>query len=76
MAGSIRGILFAKTSLTPYALTLREAMLRILPAATATGLVFRLQLSDCMSWMRRIGFRDMRVENLLGPDFMVIARKP
>jgi hypothetical protein len=31
--------------------------------------------SDCMGWMREIGFRDMRVEHLLGPESMVIGRK-
>ena len=31
--------------------------------------------SDCIGWMREIGFRDMRVEHLVGPDSMVIGRK-
>jgi trans-aconitate methyltransferase len=31
--------------------------------------------SDCMGWTREIGFRDMRVEHLLGPESMVIGRK-
>jgi hypothetical protein len=29
--------------------------------------------ADCMSWMREAGFRDCRVEHLLGPDSMVIG---
>ena len=29
--------------------------------------------SDCIGWMREAGFRDMRVEHLVGPDSMVIG---
>jgi len=31
--------------------------------------------SDCMSWMHEAGFRDTRVEHLVGPDSMVIGVK-
>ena len=31
--------------------------------------------ADCMGWMRDAGFRETRVEHLLGPDSMVIAIK-
>jgi hypothetical protein len=31
--------------------------------------------ADCMSWMRAAGFRETRVEHLLGPDSMVIGVK-
>jgi len=31
--------------------------------------------ADCMSWMREAGFRETRVEHLLGPDSMVIGIK-
>jgi hypothetical protein len=31
--------------------------------------------SDCMGWMREAGFRDVRVEHLVGPDSMVIGRR-
>ena len=31
--------------------------------------------ADCMSWMRAAGFRDTRVEHLIGPDSMVIGIK-
>jgi len=31
--------------------------------------------ADCMSWMREAGFRETRVEYLLGPDSMVIGIK-
>lgn len=37
---------------------------------------FDYTASDCRGWMHETGFRDMRVEHLLGPDSMVIARKP
>ena len=30
---------------------------------------------DCIGWMREAGFRDMRVEHLVGPDSMVIGIK-
>jgi hypothetical protein len=29
--------------------------------------------SDCMAWMREAGFRETRLEHLVGPDSMVIA---
>jgi len=31
--------------------------------------------ADCMSWMKDVGFRETRVEHLLGPDSMVIGIK-
>lgn len=31
--------------------------------------------SDCMGWMKEAGFREARVEHLVGPDSMVIAIK-
>jgi SAM-dependent methyltransferase len=31
--------------------------------------------SDCIGWMREAGFRDARVEALVGPDSMVIGKK-
>jgi hypothetical protein len=31
--------------------------------------------ADCTSWMRDVGFRETRVEHLLGPDSMVIGIK-
>jgi hypothetical protein len=30
---------------------------------------------DCIAWMREVGFRDARVEHLLGPESMVIRIK-
>jgi hypothetical protein len=31
--------------------------------------------ADCQEWMREAGFRDTRVEPLVGPDSMVIGIK-
>ena len=31
--------------------------------------------ADCIGWMKEAGFRDMRVEHLVGPDSMVIGFK-
>ncbi len=31
--------------------------------------------ADCQSWMRAAGFRETRVEHLVGPDSMVIGIK-
>ncbi|PYQ25763.1 MAG: methyltransferase [Acidobacteria bacterium] len=31
--------------------------------------------SDCMQWMREVGFRETRVEHLVGPDSMVVGVK-
>jgi hypothetical protein len=31
--------------------------------------------ADCMGWMKEVGFRETRVEHLVGPDSMVIAIK-
>jgi hypothetical protein len=31
--------------------------------------------ADCMTWMKEAGFRDTRVEHLVGPDSMVIGIK-
>ena len=31
--------------------------------------------ADCIGWMKEAGFRDMRVEHLVGPDSMVIGIK-
>jgi SAM-dependent methyltransferase len=53
----------------------------------ATGLLMSLNMlietpggfdytgEDCAGWMREAGFRDIRVEHLVGPDSMVIATK-
>lgn len=30
---------------------------------------------DCASWMREAGFRETRVEHLVGPDSMVVGIK-
>ena len=31
--------------------------------------------AECMDWMRDAGFREARVEHLVGPDSMVVAVK-
>jgi O-methyltransferase len=31
--------------------------------------------ADCMGWMKEAGFRETRVERLLGPDSMVVGIK-
>jgi hypothetical protein len=31
--------------------------------------------ADCSSWMKEAGFRETRVEHLLGPDSMVVGIK-
>jgi hypothetical protein len=31
--------------------------------------------ADCQSWMREVGFRETRVEHLIGPDSMVVGIK-
>jgi hypothetical protein len=31
--------------------------------------------ADCMDWMKEVGFRETRVEHLVGPDSMVIGFK-
>lgn len=31
--------------------------------------------ADCMGWMKEVGFRETRVEHLLGPDSMVVGFK-
>ncbi|HTP86458.1 MAG TPA: methyltransferase [Bryobacteraceae bacterium] len=31
--------------------------------------------ADCMGWMREVGFRETRVEHLVGPDSMVVGVK-
>ena len=31
--------------------------------------------ADCTSWLKEAGFRETRVEHLIGPDSMVIAIK-
>jgi hypothetical protein len=31
--------------------------------------------ADCMGWMKEAGFRETRVEHLLGPDSMVVGIK-
>lgn len=31
--------------------------------------------ADCMGWMREVGFREARVEHLVGPDSMVVGIK-
>ena len=31
--------------------------------------------ADCIGWMQQVGFRDCRVEHLVGPDAMVVGRK-
>ena len=37
-------------------------------ASTYTG-------ADCQAWMREAGFRETRVEHLVGPDSMVVGIK-
>ena len=36
---------------------------------------FDYTAGDCIGWMREVGFRDTRVEHLLGPDSMVVGIK-
>jgi hypothetical protein len=31
--------------------------------------------ADCMGWMKEVGFREARVEHLVGPDSMVVGIK-
>ena len=31
--------------------------------------------ADCIAWMKEAGFREARVEHLVGPDSMVIGIK-
>ena len=31
--------------------------------------------ADCIAWMKQAGFRDVRVEHLIGPDSMAIGIK-
>lgn len=31
--------------------------------------------ADCLGWMKEAGFRETRVEHLIGPDSMVIGIK-
>ena len=31
--------------------------------------------ADCMGWMKEIGFKETRVEHLVGPDSMVVGIK-
>jgi hypothetical protein len=31
--------------------------------------------ADCSGWMKEAGFRETRVEHLIGPDSMVIGTK-
>jgi hypothetical protein len=31
--------------------------------------------ADCVAWMKEVGFRETRVEHLLGPDSMVVGIK-
>jgi hypothetical protein len=31
--------------------------------------------ADCSQWMREAGFRETRVEHLVGPDSMVVGLK-
>ena len=31
--------------------------------------------ADCMGWMKEAGFKEMRVEHLIGPDSMVVGIK-
>jgi len=31
--------------------------------------------ADCIGWMKKAGFREMRVEHLVGPDSMVVGVK-
>jgi hypothetical protein len=34
---------------------------------------FDYTAADCMGWMREAGFRECRVEHLVGPDSMVVG---
>jgi O-methyltransferase domain len=36
---------------------------------------FDYTASDCAGWMKEAGFRETRVEHLVGPDSMVIGTK-
>ena len=36
---------------------------------------FDYTAADCMGWMKEAGFRETRVEHLVGPDSMVIGLK-
>ena len=36
---------------------------------------FDYTAADCASWMRKAGFRKTRVEQLVGPDSMIVAIK-
>jgi hypothetical protein len=40
---------------------------------TAAG--FDYTSADCCRWMKMVGFRETRVEHLLGPDSMVVGIK-
>jgi len=40
---------------------------------TAAG--FDYTSADCRSWMKMVGFRETRVEHLVGPDSMVVGMK-
>lgn len=31
--------------------------------------------ADCVLWMKKVGFKEARVEHLVGPDSMVIGIK-
>ena len=69
------------------ALILHEALIDDARQANAFGLLMSLNMlietpggydytgADCIGWMREAGFREMRVEHLVGPDSMVVGFK-
>lgn len=69
------------------ALIVYEAIIDDDRARNAFGLLMSLNMlietpagfdytgADCMGWMREAGFRDARVEHLVGPDSMVVGLK-
>ena len=57
-----------------------EARRREIPQHAGDGFVFGQEQvdytgADCMGWMKEAGFRETRVEHLVGPDSMVIGIK-
>ena len=69
------------------ALIVYEAIIDDDRARNAFGLMMSLNMlietpagfdytgADCMGWMREVGFRETRVEHLVGPDSMVVGVK-
>jgi O-methyltransferase domain len=69
------------------ALIVYEALIDDHRSAHAFGLLMSLNMlietpggfdytgADCVAWMREAGFRDLRVEHLIGPYSMVVGLK-